>query len=263
MFRGRVVKLFHRDLGGEGRPPLVILHGLLGSSRNWQTAGRDLAAHFHVSALDLRNHGQSPHADEMSYETLVADVLGWLDAQGLDRVTLLGHSLGGKVAMALACRHPERVRELVVVDIAPWAYHAASHRAELAALSAIDLATLKSRAAAEQALESAVPDWAMRKFLVTNLGIDGVGRWQWQANLPALTAALAHLESNPLRGGERFAGPVRFIVGGRSDYVRPADKAFIHEYFPAARLETIAGAGHNPHIETREAFVALVAAARP
>ncbi len=257
-----VVNLFHRDLGGAGRPPLVILHGLLGSSRNWQTAGRDLGAQYHVSALDLRNHGQSPHSAEMSYETMVADVLGWLDAHGLAKVTLLGHSLGGKVAMALACRHPDRVEHLAVVDIAPRDYQAAAHRTELAAMAAIDLGRLPSRAAAEQALESAVPDWAMRKFLVTNLETVAPGQWRWQANLPVLTQTLAALEANPLRAGERFDGPTTFIVGGKSGYVRAEDRAFIHDYFPAVRLETIAGAGHNPHIETREAFVALIAAAR-
>ncbi|MBS0663294.1 MAG: alpha/beta fold hydrolase [Verrucomicrobia bacterium] len=257
-----MVNLFHRDLGGTGQPPLVILHGLLGSSRNWQTTGRDLAGHFHVSALDLRNHGQSPHAPEMSYGAMVADVLGWLDAHGLGRVTLLGHSLGGKAAMTLACRHPDRVERLVVVDIAPRGYHAASHRVELAAMAAIDLAGLKSRAAAEHALEGAVPDWAMRKFLVTNLEVGGAGGWRWMVNLPVLSAALGELEANPLRAGERFNGPTTFIVGGKSRYVRPEDLPVIHEYFPASRRETIAGAGHNPHIETREAFVALVAAAR-
>src|SRR5690606_9374454 len=103
-------------------PPLVILHGLLGSSRNWQTAGKDLAERFHVAALDLRNHGSSPHADEMSYAAMMADVLAWMDARGLGRVTLLGHSMGRILAMLLACRHPERIERLIVVDIAPKDY---------------------------------------------------------------------------------------------------------------------------------------------
>src|SRR5262245_22188729 len=120
----KIVELFCRDWGGEGRPPLVVLHGLLGSSRNWQTAGGDLAkaGAAHVMALDLRNHGKSPHADVMSYDAMVADVLTWMDARGLTRVSLMGHSMGGKVAMALACRHPERVERLIVVDIAPRDY---------------------------------------------------------------------------------------------------------------------------------------------
>lgn len=107
---------------GAGDPPFVLLHGLLGSSRNWQTAGRELAADRRVYALDLRNHGLSPHAAEMTYEAMTADVRAWLDAQGVGTADLVGHSMGGKVAMLLACRHPERVRRLVVVDIAPKAY---------------------------------------------------------------------------------------------------------------------------------------------
>ena len=252
------VQLFHRDLGGAGRPPLVILHGMLGSSRNWQTTGRDLAARFHVRALDLRNHGDSPHAPEMTYAAMVADVLHWLDAQGLGRVTLMGHSMGGKVAMRLACHHPERVEELIVVDIAPRDYRWAAHREEFAAMNELDLAHLVSRAAAEKALEARVPDWAMRKFLLTNLARDANGPWRWSINLPALTAALPAMEANSLAPTDRFAGPTLFIAGGRSRYVEAVDHAAIRRHFPAARIEVVPAAGHNPHIEAREAFVALV-----
>ena len=173
--------LFHRDLGGAGKPPLVILHGMLGSSRNWQTAGRDLAERFHVLALDLRNHGASPQADDMSYSAMIDDVRAWLDAQGFTKVTLLGHSMGGKVAMLLACRHPERVERLIVVDIAPKDYRWVAHRAEFAAMNELDLAHLKSRAEAELKFEARVDDWAMRKFLTTNLERDAEGRWCWSA----------------------------------------------------------------------------------
>jgi pimeloyl-ACP methyl ester carboxylesterase len=165
--------LYHRDLGGTGRPPLVILHGMLGSSRNWQTTGRDLAEKYHVLALDLRNHGDSPHASEMSYAAMVEDVIGWLDAQQLTRVTLLGHSMGGKVAMLLACRHPERVAGLIVVDIAPKDYRWPAHREEFAAMNELDLASLESRAAGEQAFESRISDWAMRKFAPPTAGGSG------------------------------------------------------------------------------------------
>jgi pimeloyl-ACP methyl ester carboxylesterase len=252
------VQLFHRDFGGAGNPPLVILHGMLGSSRNWQTTGRDLAERFHVRALDLRNHGDSPHAPEMTYAAMVADVLGWLHEQGLERVTLMGHSMGGKVAMQLACRHPEKVADLIVVDIAPRDYRWAAHREEFAALNELDLGTLVSRAAAEKALESRVPDWGMRKFLLTNLTRDADGPWRWSVNLPALTAALPALESSSLVPTDRFVGPALFIAGGKSRYVEAVDHATIRRHFPAARIKVIPTAGHNPHIEAREAFVALV-----
>mgnify|MGYP001600907743 FL=1 len=252
--------LFHRDLGGAGHPPLVILHGFLGSSRNWQTAGRDLAGRYHVCALDLRNHGGSPHAPEMTYAAMMADVLAWLDAHGLTRVTLLGHSLGGKVAMRLACLHPERVARLIVVDIAPKDYFWPERRGEFAAMNGLDLARLHSRSEAEKLIEPQVPDWAMRKFLLTNLERGGGEGWRWLVNLPVLTAALAALEADSLEPDDRFAGATLFILGGKSRYALPADEPAIRAHFPAATIATIRDAAHNPHMEAREAFVRLVLA---
>ncbi len=253
-----VTTLFHRDLGGAGKPPLVVLHGLLGSSRNWLTTGGDLASHYHVFALDLRNHGKSPHAEPMDYATMMADVLAWLDAQGLSKVALMGHSMGGKVAMLLACRHPERVERLVVVDIAPKNYLSHAHRAEFAAMNELRLETLQSRGEAELRFEARVSDWAMRKFLVTNLERTDDGSWRWQINLPAITAALPEIEGNPLVSEDTFPGPVLFVTGGKSNYVREADLSVIAAHFPKAHVEVVAGSGHNPHMETRAEFVAKV-----
>ena len=238
----------------------MLLHGLLGSSRNWQTTGRDLAAQYHVFALDLRNHGGSPQADEMNYEVMMADVLAWLHEHALERVTLMGHSMGGKTAMLLACRHPAQVERLVVVDIAPKDYHWVAHRAEFAAMHELDLEHLQSRAEAELKFEARVDDWAMRKFLTTNLERDAHGRWRWVINLPVLTAALPQLEKNPMQPGERYDGPALFVTGGRSRYVLAEDHAAIRQYFPSARIETIAESGHNPHMEQREEFVRRVLA---
>lgn len=255
-----MLSLFHRDLGGAGKPPLVLLHGLLGSSRNWQTAGRDFAEHFHVLALDLRNHGSSPHAPTMSYAEMAADVSAWLDAQRLPRATFVGHSMGGKVAMLLACRQPERVEQLVVVDIAPKSYYWVGHRASFAAMNELNLADLRSRADAELRFEARVPSWSMRKFLTTNLERDADGNWRWAINLPVITGALEQLEANPLGSGDRFAGAVRFIAGGKSTYIEPGDETAIRAHFPRAELRTIAESGHNPHMEAREAFVSAVLA---
>lgn len=262
------VELVARELGGAGKAPLVLLHGLLGSGRNWQTAGAGLAEAAggrNVWALDLRNHGKSPWHDGMSYEAMAADVVAWLDARGIGAVDLMGHSMGGKVAMTLACRQPERVRRLVVVDIAPRAYHSHGHRAEFAAMNELRLDELNSRSEAELKMEGRVPDWAMRKFLTTNLERSENGSWKWAVNLSALTAALPEVEANPLRTGEGgradcFAGPAMFLRGGRSRYVADADAAVITAFFPAASIETIAAAGHNPHMETRAEFCAAVGA---
>ncbi len=257
------VGLFARELGGAGKRPLVLLHGLLGSGRNWQTVGTGLAeaaGGANVWALDMRNHGKSPWSEGMDYDAMAADVLAWFDASGLGAVDLMGHSMGGKVAMVLACRRPERVRRLAVVDIAPKDYLSHGHRAEFAAMHELRLSELRSRGEAELKMEGRVPDWAMRKFLTTNLEQDATGGWRWIVNLPVLTAALPALEANPLAADEGFAGPAVFVRGGRSRYVEDADLPGIRCRFPAARIETLAAAGHNPHMETRAEFCAVVGA---
>jgi esterase len=248
--------LAHRDFGGEGLPPLVVLHGLLGSSRNWQTAGRDLSERFHVCALDLRNHGESFHAREMDYATMAADVVAWLDATGIERAHLLGHSMGGKVAMRLACSRPDRVGRLVVVDIAPKAYPS-SHGREFSAMHALDLVKLASREDALRAMEPLVPDWGMRQFLLSNLERKPGGGFRWAINLPGLTAALPVLEADFLAPGDRFDGEALFVLGGKSRYFAPGDEAEVTAHFLRARIVTIAESGHNPHFETRERFVEI------
>lgn len=253
-----MLELFHRDFGGEGLPPLVILHGLLGSSRNWQTAGKDLAQRYHVLALDLRNHGNSPHADSMTYAEMVDDVVAWMEAKGVVAPTLMGHSMGGKVAMALACRVPRRLSKLVVVDIAPKDYRWEAHRAEFAAMNELDLGSLGSRAEAEMRFEARVSDWAMRKFLTTNLERLEPSGWRWTIDLPAITRALPDLEKSPLAPAERYDGETAFILGGKSRYVLPDDRPGILERFPRATIATIAESGHNPHMERRAEFVPLV-----
>ena len=250
--------LFHRELGGAGKPPLLLLHGMLGSSRNWQSTGTDLAAEFEVFALDLRNHGKSPHLPTMSYDEMAADVIAWMDARHLQTATIAGHSMGGKVAMLLACRHAVRVARLVIVDIAPKNYFWVGHRASFAAMNELNLADLRSRAEAEMRFEARVPSWSLRKFLTTNLERSDAGAWFWQINLPVVTAALPELEKNPLTPDDRYDGAARFIAGERSNYIEPEDHAAIRTHFPRAEILTLPNSGHNPHMEAREAFVAAM-----
>jgi esterase len=233
---------------------VVILHGLLGSSRNWVAAGKDLADDFHVLALDLRNHGDSPHAEENTYSHLADDVRYWLDEAGLERVHLLGHSMGGKTAMRLSCLFPERVESLVVVDISPRAKEP-SHWREFQALNSLPLHELSSRAEADQMLASQVPSWGMRQFLLTNLVRRPEGSFAWQSNLPVLTREIASTGESPIDEAHRFAGRSLWIVGGKSDYVQAEDPALILHHFPAAMIETFPESGHNPHVEERERFV--------
>jgi pimeloyl-ACP methyl ester carboxylesterase len=259
--RPGTVALACRDLGGGGLPPVVLLHGFMGSSRNWQLTGRDLATNARIHALDLRNHGDSPSAENMSWDVLVGDVVQWCAVHGVTRARFLGHSLGGKVLMRLACTAPELVESLIVVDIAPKSYAFQSHRHELAALLGLELTGLSSRAEAEVRLEGRIPDLAMRKFLLTNLVRTGDGTWRWAVPLAWLAAALPSLEMSPLDPEMIFAGRATFILGGRSRYVTPDDIPIIRRHFPAAIIETIAASGHNPHMDARADFVACVTAA--
>jgi len=231
---------------GEGRP-LVILHGLLGSSDNWQTMARRFADRFHVCALDLRNHGGSPHAGSMTLEELADDVAETAAALKLERICLLGHSLGGKVAMTLALARPELVDRLVVADIAPKAY-TPRYVGLLKLLAGLDLSTFRNRTEIVGELEPALPNLAFRQWLVKNLGTSPAGGLAWKVNLlgllenyPGLTAALS--------GGRQFVGKTLLLRGGKSDYVDDADEASTRELFPNLESRTIAGAGHWLHAE--------------
>ncbi|HUG11076.1 MAG TPA: alpha/beta fold hydrolase [Opitutaceae bacterium] len=252
------MQLFHRDLGGEGKPPLVVLHGLLGSSRNWLTTGADLATVRHVLAPDLRNHGSSPHAPEHTYAAMEADVLAWLGGLGIERFDLIGHSMGGKVAMHIACNNPGRVTSLIAVDIAPRSYRLDSHTPEFTAMNALHPETLNSRQEAEDAFLAAVGDLGTAKFLATNLDRREEGGFKWKINLPVLTASVATLGQSPLAPTDRYDGPALFIAGEESGYVRDMDGDPIAAHFPNATIHRIPGAGHNPHIDSRAAFVEAV-----
>jgi pimeloyl-ACP methyl ester carboxylesterase len=160
--------------------------------------------------------------------------------------------------MRLACRYPARVARLIAIDIAPKEYAGMAQRAEVIAMNELRLDGLRSRAEAELRLEGRVDSWAMRKFITSLLERDAGGHWRWTVNLPVLTAALPELVKPPLEPGDRFDGPASFILGGKSRFVEAGDHAIIRRHFPAATIMTIAESGHNPHIESRKAFVQAV-----
>ena len=241
------------------KPHLLVLHGLFGMGDNWATLARQWSDHWVVHTLDLRNHGQSPWDAEHTYAALAADVLAYQDRTNLPAAVWLGHSMGGKAAMRLAVDRPDLVARLTIVDIAPRAY-ADRVRVEFAAMNALDLAAVTSRKDAEVRLAAQVPEWGMRQFILTNLGQDAEGRWRWTVNRAALTAGLPAILGNPLAPGEVFAGPTRFIRGGKSDYIRDADVATIRAHFPVADLVTLPESGHNPHFDARTGFVEAVTA---
>lgn len=253
------MKLFHRDLGGEGLP-IVILHALFASSKNWISVGRHLAGQGHAFALDLRNHGDSPHDDSHSLADLVADLEQWTAENLREDPVLLGHSMGGLAAMAYALRHADRVHALIVADIAPR-FYGHRYQQELAALRQ-DLTGCRSRREVHAALRPLIPEPAVRDFLQMSVEpVSGAGRargFRWKINGPALQdSALLRGEGFELLEG-RYAGPTLFAAGGASDFIRPADHALIRQRFPRAQIETIPGADHWLQASAPDAFRALL-----
>ncbi|MDQ7041738.1 MAG: alpha/beta fold hydrolase [Rhodothermus sp.] len=255
----QTAELAYRSYGVEG-PPLLILHGLLGSSGNWHTlASKAFSPHFRVFTLDLRGHGRSPHARPIDYPTMAADVLAFMEAQGLKQAHVLGHSMGGKVAMELALGAPERVDRLVVVDIAPRAYEP-RHRTILEALQAIDPVRYDSRQAIDQALATYIPEAPIRQFLLKNLQFDAATRrYTWQMDLKGLSRYYDRI-SAAIDNGRQFTRPVLFVKGARSDYITENDLPHIRRLFPHARLVTIPAAGHWVHADAPDAFAREVLA---
>ncbi|MGB0743039.1 MAG: alpha/beta fold hydrolase [Opitutales bacterium] len=240
-------------------PALVILHGLLGSSRNWTTIGRALEDRFDVHALDLRNHGSSPHAESMRWAELCSDLETYLEKNDLKEISLLGHSLGGKIAMRFACGNPDAVRKLIIVDIAAKPYPP-YHDAEFRAMKSIAVGELESRKEAESALFPLVTDWAMRQFLLTNLVRDETtDRFRWQANIEALHANLPHLRQNSLLETDRYKGPVLLMRGAKSNFIDEEDADEMRHWFPKLEEVTVPKAGHNLHVENRSGFLEALA----
>jgi esterase len=236
--------------------PLIILHGLFGSLENWHSISRSLAADFQVFAVDQRNHGRSPHADEMSYQLMAEDLKEFLAAQHLGSVNLLGHSMGGKTAMVFALSYPDLVEKLVVLDMAPRTYPP-QHLEILKALLSLDLRSFKSRTEIESELAPSIPDPAVRQFLLKNLKRDSAGDFNWQMNLAAIEASYGRL-NEAISSQRSFDKPTLFIRGERSDYIRDEDMPSIRNLFPRVEFCEIAGAGHWVHADKPEAFLRKV-----
>lgn len=245
------MKLFFREYG-TGDKPLLILHGLFGSSRNWHSIAQQLSE-YHVYVPDARNHGASPWAGDMNYAVMVEDVLTFIDKHALGQVIVCGHSMGGKTAMLAALQYPERVRALVVVDIAPVKY-AHDFDAFITAMQAVDPATITRRSEADAALGEMIDDPYIRSFLLQNL-VASEGRYQWRLNLQVLADAMPLIADFP-GADTSYTGPVLFLGGSRSGYVKPAFHEDIYRLFPNAEIETIAAAGHWLHAEQPGVFLA-------
>jgi pimeloyl-ACP methyl ester carboxylesterase len=244
---------------GESGSRVVFCHGLFGQGRNFTAIGKALADHHRVTLVDLPDHGRSPWSDHFDYLSAAGQVAELLRPD--DPVALVGHSMGGKISMLTALRHPERVARLVVVDVAPVPYdHATEFERYIRAMRAIDLATLGSRAEADQALRDAVPDPTVRGFLLQSLRREH-DQWRWYLNLELLGRDLDDITDWPereLAGTSPYEGPVLWIGGSESRYVHQDYVEAMDRWFPRNRRVTVKGAGHWVHSEQPEVFVEVL-----
>jgi esterase len=239
---------------GSGQP-VALLHGLFGAAANFGTVQKRLAERHRVISLDLRNHGASPHAPYMSYPAMAEDVLETLRARGALPCSLVGHSMGGKVAMAAALEAPGAITRLLVADIAPVTYPPV-FRAYAQAMSALQLSADLTRVAADQALAASVDNPAIRAFLLQNLRFGT--QPGWRIGLDAIAAGLHVLEGWPELEENAYLGPALFVSGARSDYILPSHRPIIRAMFPAARFVVLKNAGHWLHADNPDGFISLV-----
>ena len=245
----------HALEAGQG-PPLVLLHGLFGSARNWGAVQKALASDYRVVALDLRNHGASPHAPTMDYAAQAADIAETLAALGVERAVVLGHSMGGKAAMMLALTRPELIERLIIADIAPRPYPPAL-RAVVAAMQALPLHAGLTRQEADQTLRAAVPEAPIRSFLLQNLRFETAPP-SWRIGLAEIAAAMPAIEDFARPPGARFDGPALAMAGALSPYIRAEDHAAFRALFPRIRFVSIPRAGHWLHAENPQGFSAAL-----
>lgn len=248
------VELACQTVGDEDRPPLIILHGFFASSRNWKSVAQRFAENFHVLLVDLRNHGDSPHAAEMDYPCMAEDLMWFLTRRGYTQVHVLGHSMGGKVAMWFALNYPKSLKKLIVADISPSRYEH-SFTNTIQALKALPLGEIRNRRQAEEHLADVITESDYRQFLLQNLQlIDGQYRWRVDLDIFARTAD--NIVSFPI--GKRqlsYSGEALFLGGEHSDYIIPQD---VYRFFPKAEIKMLPNAGHWLHVQQPELFCRYV-----
>jgi pimeloyl-ACP methyl ester carboxylesterase len=236
------------------------VHGLFGSSANWQGIARRLGDDRRILMPDLRNHGSSPRDHRMDYPSMAADLGRLLDDLGVGRAHLVGHSMGGKAAMWLALTQPDRVASLVVADIAPVTYPARLE-ALLEALTSLPLDEIRDRSDAHARLAPRIPQTPVRDYLLQNLAREHGGPWRWRVNLPVIASSMGTILGFPDADGRQFAGTALFVYGSTSSYLAADHLPRIRELFPLARLRAIPNAGHWVYADQPDAFVAAVSGA--
>jgi esterase len=249
-----MIDLHFREYGA-GKP-VIILHGLFGSGENWMSVSNALQESFRLYLVDQRNHGDSPHTDTFSYPELAEDIYQFIRHHALGKVSLIGHSMGGKTAMEVSLEHPDLVDRLVVADIAPREYPPRLEHL-IFALRELDIGSIKTRKDAEAALAQAVPERKVRLFLLKNLERTGNHTFSWKINVDALASHYKEVVKGIEKRERAFNGPVLFIKGEQSDYIEDGDMDEILSLFPRAVTETVPHAGHWLHAEAQSSFVEL------
>lgn len=232
--------------------PILILHGLFGSSKNWVSVSEFLSNYSKVYSLDLRNHGDSPHSTEHSLSAMAEDVKEFIEDHGLNKVILLGHSMGGLVAMTFSLRYPEKVEDLIIQDIAPRDYEF-EYEGELAVLRT-DLSNFKNRQEIDAASSKYLSNPFIRNFLLMNLDRTESGQYRWKLNVDAISRSKNMFRSEFSGADRQYSGNVMFIIGGISEYFHTSDKIVCLEYFPNAKFETIPGGDHYIHFTKADEF---------
>ena len=244
--------MLHSKIEGSGKP-LFILHGFLGMSDNWKTIGLQFATNgFQVHLLDLRNHGRSFHSDEFSYELMVQDVYEYCLGNNLEKINMIGHSMGGKTAMLLATTYPELVEKLIVADIGPK-FYPQHHQTILQGLNAVDFSKKPSRNEVEEILSKYIADFGTRQFLLKSLYWREPGQLAFRFNLAVFNKKIEEI-GKPLPENAIFPKPTLFIRGGASNYILDEDFENIKLHFPDSTIETIPNVGHWLHAENPKLF---------
>lgn len=245
--------ILHAKVLGSGTP-LLILHGFLGMLDNWKTLGSAYAeAGFEVHLIDQRNHGKSFHSEDFNYDVLAVDVLEYLEANQIKSTAIIGHSMGGKTAMNFACKYPERIKKLIVADIAPK-YYPPHHHSIISGLKSLDFKTITSRKEADSKLAETISEPGVRQFLLKNLYWETKERLALRFNLTVLSTKMEEVGEN-IENSAQFNGATLFLKGDRSEYVTEADEQLIQFHFPKATTQTIPKAGHWLHAENPKAFL--------
>ena len=250
------MKLFYREFG-EGQPA-IILHGLFGQSDNWVTVGRRIADQFHVFIPDQRNHGQSLHTSIHSFPAMADDLAEFIEEHRIMNPVLIGHSMGGKVAMTYALENPGKVQKIVIIDISPRKYpERVTHTKVISEMIGIDLNQVSTRNEVEKILDKSISDSRVRMFILKNLYYKIDGKLAWRLNLEAINQSMDQLFDG-IRSESQYKGPALFIRGGMSDYVPDEDIPLIKSMFPEAIIKTISGASHWVHADAPEELCVML-----